>query len=143
MAEKFNEGDRVSLKDGSRYDRPLEQCVGVVDKYERYHGTRVWIRAEDALYYAYPEDQLALIERKAPDGPMPEPEPEPGYFYSTATPHQWSSGATFHQYDPEVGGKIASLERAKELAEKAQVGAWGEERFVKTTYGVSYDANKQ
>lgn len=65
--------------------------------------------------------------------------PEPNYFYSTDTPHKWSSGASFHDYDPDAGGKITSLARAKELAEKAQVGKWGEERYVKTTYGVSYD----
>lgn len=62
-AEKFKVGDRVSLKDGVRYERPLEQCVGVVDGYENYHGVRVWIKGEDALYYAYPEDWLVLVER--------------------------------------------------------------------------------
>jgi hypothetical protein len=67
-------------------------------------------------------------------------EPEPRYFYTTDTPHQWSSGPRYHEYDPDVQGRIASLERAKELAEKAKVGTWGEERFVKTGYGVGYDA---
>lgn len=64
MSEKFKQGDRVSLKDGVRYERPLEQCVGVVDVYENYHGVRVWIEAEDGLYYAYAEDDLVLVERK-------------------------------------------------------------------------------
>lgn len=132
---KFNEGDRVSLKDGERNGRSLDKCSGAVVQYADHHGTRVWIKAEDGLNYAYPEDSLVLIERIAP-------EPVPSYFYTTDTPHQWSSGARILWYDPEEGGRIASLERAKELARKYTVGTWGEERFVKTTYGVSYDLTR-
>jgi len=83
------------------------------------------------------KDPVLLFERDEIE--LEAVEPEASYFYSTSTPHQWSSGPRFHQYDPEAGGKIASLERAKELAEKARVGTWGEERLVRTTYGVTYD----
>lgn len=62
MSEKFKAGDRVALVQ-NQYGRPLEQCQGIVDGYEYYHGRRVWIKGDDALYYAYPEEDLALIKR--------------------------------------------------------------------------------
>lgn len=80
------------------------------------------------------KDPLLLFERDE----IELERPEPNYFYSTATPYKWSSGPSFHPYDPEVGGKIASLERAKELAQKKQVVSTGDDR-VDTTYGVSYN----
>lgn len=58
--EKFKDGQRVSVIESARTGQPKEQYEGVVDGYEYYHGVRVWIRADDNLYYAYPEDTLTL-----------------------------------------------------------------------------------
>lgn len=59
--EKFIEGQRVALKAEFRRERPNGE-EGVVTHYESYHGLRVWIKALDGLYYAYPEDWLVLLE---------------------------------------------------------------------------------
>ncbi len=61
------------------------------------------------------------------------------FYYTTSTPHQWSSGPTEYNYDFEARGPIATLERAQELAEGARRGQWGSESFVKTTYGAKIE----
>lgn len=60
---------------------------------------------------------------------------EEHYFYTTHTPHRYTSGPSFHEWGPN--GKIASLEEAKELAEKYKVASHGDDRCI-TTYGISY-----
>ena len=59
--EKFIEGQRVALKEEFRHYHSAGR-EGVVTHYENYHGVRVWIKADDNLYYAYPEDSLELLE---------------------------------------------------------------------------------
>lgn len=60
------------------------------------------------------------------------------FFYTTDTPHQWSSGATIHIFNSDWQ-PIESLEQAKELAEKNCVGSSGQHGYIKTTYGVYYE----
>lgn len=63
---------------------------------------------------------------------------EAEFFYTTHYPHRWSSGPTIHTLDTEAGfERIESLERARELAEKAAVRGWDEGR-CDTTFGVRY-----
>lgn len=63
---------------------------------------------------------------------------EAEFFYTTNYPHRWSSGPSVHTRDMETGFEpIESLERARELAEKAAVRGWGEDR-CETTFGVQY-----
>lgn len=59
------------------------------------------------------------------------------FFYTRDTPHRWSSGPSIVTFEDD-GSPIASLERAKELAQEKTRGKWGDEDFVKTTYGVYY-----
>lgn len=59
------------------------------------------------------------------------------FFYTTHTPHEWSSGAKMHRYDLEKGGPIASLDRARELALAARRGTPGHSGYVETTYGMA------
>jgi hypothetical protein len=63
---------------------------------------------------------------------------EAEFFYTTNYPHRWSSGPTIHTLDIDARfERIESLERARELAEKAAVHGWGEDR-CDTTFGVRY-----
>lgn len=65
-------------------------------------------------------------------------EPTPEFFYSTNYPHKWGNGPIMSTVNPDRGHeRIASLEEAKELAEKFKVGGWEENR-CDTTYGVFY-----
>ena len=57
------------------------------------------------------------------------------YFYTTLTPHRYTSGPSFHSWGPN--GRIASLEEAKALADEKRVASTGDDRCV-TTYGVYY-----
>lgn len=61
------------------------------------------------------------------------------FFYTTHTPHKWSSGPVRHttRNRPDYG-PIQSLEEAKALAESKAVDSWGEDRVV-ATYGVAYE----
>lgn len=69
--------------------------------------------------------------------------PEPEFFYTTHHPHQWSSGPSISNLNPDKGfAKIESLEEAKALAEKFAVGGWGDSRCV-TTYGIKYRVDEQ
>lgn len=61
--------------------------------------------------------------------------PKEEFFYTTEYPHEWSSGPRVSTLNPNTLAPIASLEEAKELAEKFAVGGYGESRCV-TTYGV-------
>ncbi|KAB0871153.1 hypothetical protein FZI19_20910 [Cronobacter muytjensii] len=67
----------------------------------------------------------------------PESTPVPQFFYTKNYPYRWSSGPQLHALNPETWDAIASLEEAKELAEKFQVLSDGEDACV-TTYGVHY-----
>lgn len=69
---------------------------------------------------------------------MEDKEREPEFYYTTHTPHQWSTGPANHYWVPGFGRKIESLEEAKELAMGAQQGRSGEEGYVETGYGVHY-----
>lgn len=60
------------------------------------------------------------------------------FFYTTRMPHEWGSGESVRQTDPDTGAWIESIERARELAEKHRVGKWGMKRHVETTFGVSF-----
>jgi len=63
---------------------------------------------------------------------------EAEFFYTTHYPHRWSSGPSIHTLDTEAGfERIESLERARELAEKAAVNSYGDDRCV-TSFGVKY-----
>lgn len=63
---------------------------------------------------------------------------EAEFFYTTHYPHRWSSGPSIHTLDTEAGfERIESLERARELAEKAAVNSHGDDRCV-TSFGVKY-----
>lgn len=67
----------------------------------------------------------------------------PRYFYTTHTPHQWSGGETIHDRNPDnFSQEITSLEEARKFAQLAQVGSFGQERYVTTTYGVYYNLDE-
>lgn len=57
------------------------------------------------------------------------------FFYTTNTPHEWSSGARLH-YRNKENQLIASLEEAKELALSEQVGVYGLAGHVQVSWGV-------
>lgn len=59
---------------------------------------------------------------------------EEKFFYSTNTPHQWSSGPTVHYFN-DRHEKITSLEEAKSLALAAQEGQPGMESYVAVSWG--------
>lgn len=62
------------------------------------------------------------------------------FFYTTDTPHQWSSGKNVHESDVMNGyAPIPDLERAKELALSHQVGRAGEKNYVRVTWGVKHE----
>lgn len=65
---------------------------------------------------------------------------EARYFYSTHTPHAWSSGPTVHYYwdAPDGFREVRSLEEAREAALRARSGVMGSESMVVTEYGVTY-----
>lgn len=73
------------------------------------------------------EEQLALLEEMQ----------KPSYFYTTDTPHEWSSGPSVWTRTPK-GELIESLEHARQLALDARKGRSGYSGHVVTTYGVSY-----
>jgi hypothetical protein len=58
------------------------------------------------------------------------------FFYTTATPHRWSSGPTTVPFNDE-NGYIESLVEARTLAKKHAHESYGEDRVI-TTYGVSF-----
>jgi hypothetical protein len=59
------------------------------------------------------------------------------FFYTTDTPHQWSSGASISKINDDFG-YITSLAEAKALAEKKVVKSYGDNR-VSTTYGIQFE----
>ena len=61
------------------------------------------------------------------------------FFYTTNTPHQWSSGPVIHYWNGNR--EIESLEEAKALAEQHQVVSYSDDA-VDTTYGVTYRTTK-
>lgn len=67
----------------------------------------------------------------------PELAPVPQFFYTKNYPYRWGNGPQVYSLNPETWDQIASLEEAKELAEKFQVVSDGEDACV-TTYGVHY-----
>lgn len=62
------------------------------------------------------------------------PVPHTVFFYTTDTPHKWSSGANIHKMNKR-GEYISSLEEAETLAREAQVGLPGQESYVKVGWG--------
>ena len=74
---------------------------------------------------------MAALEALVPEGYKLE------FFYTTDTPHSWSSGATINTLDQKgQWSSIRSFSRARELAEENVRGKFGEENYVTTTYGV-------
>lgn len=65
------------------------------------------------------------------------------FFYTTDTPHQWSSGQKVISYNIAEGRMIASLEEARELALAARRGRRGYDDYVRTSYGVMYDTEEE
>ena len=63
------------------------------------------------------------------------------YFYTTDTPHQWSSGPFMAFLKPGTFEEIFSLEEAREIAESLRKGRSGQEDYVRTSYGVLYDTD--
>lgn len=64
------------------------------------------------------------------------------FFYTTDTPHQWSSGPSVHTMWFDEDKKmhtLTSIDEAREAARRARKGKWGEEKYVKTTYGVTFE----
>lgn len=62
------------------------------------------------------------------------------FFYTTDTPHEWSSGPTVHTLNADRGFKrIESLEEAEELARKAQKGEPGYSGHVRVAWGVKFE----
>lgn len=64
-----------------------------------------------------------------------EPFEEEKFFFSTRTPHQWSSGPSVHYFNKNME-PLRSLEEAKELALEHQQGAPGLESYVQVSWGV-------
>jgi len=58
------------------------------------------------------------------------------FFYTTDTPHQWSSGPRLNFYDSEKRDFIHDFDRARECALKARAGKVGYESHVVTSFGV-------
>lgn len=58
------------------------------------------------------------------------------FFYTTETPHRWSSGPSMHRMNND-GKYISSLEEAEALAREEQSGLPGQENYVKVSWGTT------
>lgn len=61
------------------------------------------------------------------------------FFYTTDTPHEWSSGKDINYWGEN--GELKSLEEAKTEALKARRGKPGYSGYVSTTWGVEFSEN--
>lgn len=66
-----------------------------------------------------------------------EPEETIEYFYTTRTPHVWSSAPLMITLHPDTWEPIKSLEEARELALRFRVLGY-EDDSVETSYGAQY-----
>lgn len=132
---KYKVGDRVEVNPDHFKGRFVGDIISAGrDGYGAEEWYRVLFDGWDDDYLTWPTEIVKLVEGVQTVEEMGNPE----FYYSTATPHKWSGGPVMHYWDNETGEKIASLERAKELALKARAGSWGELDFVETAFGVSY-----
>lgn len=124
-------GDRVLVE--SDYIREGRKEGVIVQQGENGYGVGLFYRVQfdggKVDFLVFPDEIKSYA-----DGYQPE---EAEYYYTTSTPHRWSSGPVFHYWD-DRGDKIASMERARELALAAQHGEVGEKDYVEVGYGARY-----
>ncbi len=139
--ERRNGGPAKRRHDGERgLPKNIAEVVAKKHNDEEVDLARIEGRKVRNFYFVV-EATTSFTELGAEAQVVEEPAPiKVEFFYTTHTPHEWSSGPNTFTYDygdgHGNGGPIATLERAKERAEGARRGRSGYRGYVHTTYGV-------